>query len=293
MSYAIRNTLVLAILFILVAAGGGYWVFSRQLGELKGIRQDQDEVSREIEEMGDVHAVLEEITAKLEEAKERWRHREKVIPPVDNPADTYAYLNRIVSRTGTAVRYNFRFRDSGGDSVLSWNRYDISDGYGSYARLYGFLWRLENQRRLYRIEELTVQEETLTDERTGQPRSRVRFNCQLMAYFMPGTDPHADEAEFLRLTSLSRDPFRPLLYEDVPLNTENLLEVDKAQLLAIVGEMIYVRDQGGETRYLQLGDRVYLGHLAEVDHGNSRVMFVLNKAGLTDYVTLGLSGSAD
>ena len=103
MSYAIRNTLVLAILFILVAAGGGYWVFSRQLGELKGIRQDQDEVSREIEEMGDVHAVLEEITAKLEEAKERWRHREKVIPPVDNPADTYAYLNRIVSRTGTAM----------------------------------------------------------------------------------------------------------------------------------------------------------------------------------------------
>ncbi|NNG27987.1 MAG: hypothetical protein HKM87_10705 [Ignavibacteriaceae bacterium] len=39
---------------------------------------------------------------------------------------------------------------------------------------------------------------------------------------------------------------------------------------------------------MQKGDKVYLGHLAEIDYENQTVTFVLNKGGLMEYQTMKL-----
>ena len=39
---------------------------------------------------------------------------------------------------------------------------------------------------------------------------------------------------------------------------------------------------------MEVGDRVYLGHLAEIDKGKNQVVFTLNKGGFIETVTLKL-----
>jgi Tfp pilus assembly protein PilO len=294
MSYALRNTLIFALLLVLVIGGGGYWVFFHQKKELVKVEQRIVTVKGELETIGDVNAALAQLTAKLEAARERWRNLSKIIPPEDDPAETYAYLNQIMSAKGSAVTFNFMYKESGGNDALKWNRYQITEGAGTYGDLHGFLWRLEHQRRLYGIKKLGVVELRSTDETTGKPISRVAFDMELDAYVMPGVENVPSLAgQFVEFKPLSLNPFRPLIYEDLPPNKENLVEVDKSVLMGISGNVIYLRDHQKKSRTLNIGDRVYLGRLDRVDPLRGRAVFALNKGGVGETVVLSLTEPAE
>lgn len=289
MSNALRNTLILASVLVLVLAGGGYWVFGRQRGKIEEIRKEKAQVKTELDALGDVNANLILVAAKLDTAKTDWVNMPKLILPAEDPAGTYAYLNRIMSTAGSTVKLNFVYKGGGGDSLLQWNRYAISEGDATYNDLYGFLWRIENQRRLYRIENFTMSERREVDPDTGVQISRMAFGMDVLGYAMPGTEaPAALGEDFAELRGLKHNPFRPLVYEDIPPNTQNLVEVDKSQLMGITGRTIFIRDQVKKTVELTVGDKVYLGRLVKVDQTRGKAYFSLNKGGVGEDVVLTL-----
>ncbi len=56
----------------------------------------------------------------------------------------------------------------------------------------------------------------------------------------------------------------------------------------MVPQGAFITDSDGNTEKMQKGDKVYLGHLAEIDYENQTVTFVLNKGGLIEYQTMKL-----
>lgn len=289
MSNALRNSLILTIVLVLVLGGGGYWVFGRQRGKIEELKKERTQVKKDLDALGDVNANLITIAAQLDTAKVDWQNMPKLILPAEDPAGTYAYLNRIMSTPGSTVKLNFVYKGGGGDSLLQWNRYSISEGDATYNDLYGFLWRIENQRRLYRIENYNMSERREVDPETGGQTSRMAFGMDLLGYAMPGTEPPAAQGEeFAELRGIKHNPFRPLVYEEIPPNTQGLVEVDKSQLMGIAGRTIFVRDQQKKTVELSVGGKVYLGRLVKVDQLKGKAYFSLNKGGVGEDVVLTL-----
>src|SRR5690606_19843527 len=83
------------------------------------------------------------------------------------------------------------------------------------------------------------------------------------------------------------NPFFPSVMEELPPNTYNLLEVENANLVAIIGQHAVFRDANG-THQLGVGDKVYLGHIKVVDPKKDLVVVHLNKGGIVDEVELAL-----
>ena len=82
------------------------------------------------------------------------------------------------------------------------------------------------------------------------------------------------------------DVFYPLIRNEIPPNTNNLLDVQTAQLLALIPEGAFLSDANGTTYLLWEGDPVYLGYLTKIDYENNKVSFILNKGGIIEKVDL-------
>jgi hypothetical protein len=80
----------------------------------------------------------------------------------------------------------------------------------------------------------------------------------------------------------------PLIRKEIPPNTDNLLDVQTAQLLALLPEGAFLSGNSDSTYVLNKGDKVYLGYVTEVDHKKNEVKFILNKGGIIEKVSLGI-----
>ena len=67
-----------------------------------------------------------------------------------------------------------------------------------------------------------------------------------------------------------------------------MLDVQAADLLAIIPEGAFLSNSSGTTYLLWEGDKVYLGYLTEIDYDKNVVHFVLNKGGIIEKITLSL-----
>ncbi len=67
-----------------------------------------------------------------------------------------------------------------------------------------------------------------------------------------------------------------------------MLDVQSAELLALIPEGAFIADSKGTTYLLWEGDKVYLGYLTEIDYDENVVHFVLNKGGIIEKITLNL-----
>ena len=82
------------------------------------------------------------------------------------------------------------------------------------------------------------------------------------------------------------DAFYPLLRNEIPLNTEGLLDIQGAKLLALVPEGAFLADATGSTFLLWEGEPVYLGYLTSIDYKNNKVKFIINRGGVIEKVEL-------
>ena len=86
--------------------------------------------------------------------------------------------------------------------------------------------------------------------------------------------------------SLSSDPFYPVIASGIPPNTRDLVEIERADLKAVIPGKAFVLDQGNEIRTLREGDEVYLGYVTRIDPEAGRIECTLNKGGIIQRVEL-------
>lgn len=308
------NIIVLALLAAIVTGAGVYMTMFEQPREIEQLQEAekmarlrQAEVTSLLAEEGTSSRVAEEAIAK-------WRARYKVIPAKLNSADVINYINQR-SRTGFK---NFDVVVEGTNRTADFSTFSLRiTGRGYYTSLYKFVWEVENSRDFYRVRDLQLENIDLVseDEETGNNKLEVMvsFSMRVEAYFggqnglsaPVGEDDLGAEDDLLPTSASNLDlppvpadilpdarpatnPFFPLILDQIPPNTYDLMDIEEAELYSIVeGKAVF--HYKDDFVKLGVGDPVYLGEIVYVNPSEGRVVARLNKGGIIDEVELTLA----
>jgi hypothetical protein len=235
-------------------------------------------------------------TAELaEEAVRKWRARYKYVPAEMETADILQYLEGL-SRTGFEA-FSIEMQGMTTRQDFKYHTFTVS-GTAFYQNLYNFIWQIENNREFYRIQDLEVDQIDVFDENpeTGERRRHdmVKFSMSLIAYFdgIEGLTARREELmpvpnQLLPAHFPAQNSFFVMIRPDPPPNDELLVEMEKAELVSIIGSKAIVEDERGQ-HVLQIGDAVYLGEITLIDPVKILVRARLNKGGVVENVELTL-----
>lgn len=283
-----KNSILLTALLLLATVGVGassYYVTDVQQ-EQQIVQIEQRRRLADLEHTRAAELLVRDAssTEAAEEALRRWESRYKYIPRTLNTADMVEYLEGLTRNGFEQFDLFLGERTTGPDfSTYTWQ----VTGTAFYSDFYHLLWHLENNREFYRIRDLTAKHVNVfkKNRRTEVDRrlDMVAFEFSLDAYFagIEGISAPEDSLRPIPLSILPahRPPdasFTPLVRTDLPPNDEQLLDVESAALVAIMGSQAIFEDKYGRHVMLE-GDRVYLGEITMIDPINSFVRVQLNK----------------
>ena len=285
MSYALRNSLILSGLLVVVLAVGFYWVGVRQVAQVEALTATQGQVQAQLNDIHAVISIYDSAQAQLNRLKARSQARNQIVPPADTPAQTLAYLHELLAFPAASVNFDFLYKGREDAADYSMNQYAL-EGEGRFENLYAFVWHLEHGRRFYGVDHIVVEYVEPEAEETGQ--NRVGFKLVFRSYFEPQSQVEElpPSKGTLRPDVLVKNPFRPLITQTIPPNLLGLFEVPGARLGGVTHNLAYLIDSRGQTHLLREGDQVYLGRLFKIDIEHNRVEFRLNLGGISEWVVL-------
>ncbi len=287
MSNLIQNILILGFCWLVAAGGGAYLTLVQQPDEMERLEKAEEVARLKAAEMDALMSDVSVSESLAGEAMTRWKARYKTVPQRLASEDVVRFLN-----DHTAVGFSpFDISFDGHKEGEYFNRYEFElSGRARWSDLYELIWTIENARVLYRIDNLDLN--TDSDH-------NVEFNFDLTAFYGGAAGISADDRENLPdipeswfpASSLSNNPFEPLILEELPPNTDDLVDVERAELAMIAGgKAVFFWN---ETYVgLEPGDKVYLGTLISVDPREGRVMVSLNRGGIADKIELTLDTGA-
>jgi len=293
---------------MLVVGGGVYVTFVEQPEERERLEKAEQVAKSKQVELTTLIAEAGRSQNQAEEVERRWKARYKEIPQTLVSEAVIAFLN---DNTKAGFQpFDIAFADHIQGESFSKYVFDIS-GRGQMSSLYNLIWQIENNRQFYRISDLTLDHfdliTTNPDTEREQLRVMVSFDFSLEAYYggaegLSASDVIEEEMDAMGLgvplpmrdisqvppgilppRRLAENPFYPLIMDQLPPNTEGLMETDKADLVSILGDeaVFTVKD---EFIKLKVGDDVYLGRVTEIDPRLGLVRARLNKGGIVDEV---------
>lgn len=287
MSYALRNTLVLAAVLLVLGGLGWGWLNFTYGESLERLDKDVEKKEIRLKQLGVVLADYDYMQDKLNQTLRRWDFYPKTLLPENSVHETYRYLETISSRR---AGFDYEFKLSGvsqSEDVIIAN-YQLK-GNGNYRNINRFIQFLEKSKPMYKIVSLQ-----LTRAAGGQGSDNdIKVTLKFMGMFVSG-----DKEELIKdgdpfILSSSNfstryDPFRPSVLNKLPPNRENLLVVERARVIAILKGLAYIQDQNGNMLTMRVGDRIYLGLIEKIDLKKSEVIFAMNRGGIFDRVVLKL-----
>ena len=297
-----KHPIILSIVLLLLAGLVG---FSGH--KLTGKDQKQDKVLEQINNSEKLARVqLMQITSLInEEAKSsddannlvrRWKSRYKIIPETLSSADVVQFIEGLTSNgfessqiiiQATNRTEDFQFHEI------------VMEGTCSFDALYSLVWHLENDRDFLRVFDLDLNQVEVSKESTNPQDDEViiqmvKFSMDIHAYF-GGAEGLSAERELEHRVPVSLFPrsrpahnsFKALITSELPPNSRNLVDVEKDELISVVGQRAIFKTKNG-NRVLAVGEDVYLGNISEIDPVGGKVKARLNKLGVVNVITLQL-----
>ena len=287
MSFKIRNTIVLAVVFVLITGGGLFYWMYYQPKQLKAAEKEIQSIEKELVDFPQTINQVEELTNRLADTKRRYDSRSKEIPPFDITSQTYAYMSRGIDEAGFSsdnefVRFNMTFEGTRNFGAFGYNVYQLTEGEGAFENLYKFIYYLENGSRLYKVNWITFETHEAVDQDTKETRKWIGFLMELHAYFTSIQELNTSlAAKSLTFTQSPFDPFYPIILQTVSTEPpEEEIDVKTLDIKAVLPGKAFVLHKG-ELKVLHLGDRVWRGFVSRISPGESKVEFTLNEGGIT------------
>ncbi len=291
MIYEIRNSLILLITFILINVSGFFllnYKFDRNIPQLKEtLKMNQEKLQKLQQSLAD----LDYYEKQLEEINTKLVFYPKIILPEQTIHQTYRYLEQI-DQYGPF--FNFRFSllgvESANDVITA--GYSLA-GEGNYAKISGFINRMEYGDPLYKIQSLSIKKPV--KKTPGQIISDdLEVNIRFNGIFFSKEDKDLRIKSRFYNTIPDRkgkifDPFKPLILDAVPPNTQNLPEIETALLIALSDKTAHIKDKYGKIIEMKKGHKVYLGQLSQIDLKRGQVTFIMDRGGIPDKVVLSLN----
>ena len=287
MSYKVRNSIALGVLLLLVLGVGTY---IRAFNLPKKARQIETEIKKIDEELQNTPNLVNQfndLSAVLNDTQKRWEGRNKDIPPVDITSQSYAYFSRLIDLSGY-VKLDMIYAGVQQMGNYGYNIYTLK-GEAPFENLYRFVWYLENDRKLYKIQNVTLRGVEIPAKESESEESRVvvTFEMTVHAFFSSVAELASSMGErAITPNLLVVDPFMPVIASDLPPNIRSLVEIERSDLKAVIPGKAFVLDQGNEIRTLEEGDEVYLGYVTKIDPESGRMECTLNKGGIIERLEL-------
>jgi Tfp pilus assembly protein PilO len=281
MNNSTKNSLVLLGVLLLMSIAGFAYIHYRLDPQIEDLEATLRQRQQEYNTLQAKAATFDQVQRTFVEASYKFENYPKELFINSNVATVYDFL-RTVNTGSSFTAMNFSFRDSVNTNRYGLMRYDVQ-GRGTYRNFYNFVSLLEQSRPINRINNLRL----LPVNELGS-LSEVEFSFTAESfYYRNPENVRATMATATDFDRLSHNPFFPLVH-NVPPNENNLPDVERSRLVAVTAGSVYMIDQTGQMKNLRVGDEVYLGRLERIDFGNNAAVFLLNRGGIRDRVTLNL-----
>lgn len=285
MNRKLKNTLALVGLLIFIIVVGGAYILIFQGGDLSA----KEEKLRELK-ANDYNT--EQLTLQYEDLYKRaialdsiLASRKFNIPQNLSSVKFYDFVTHLGYGLSSDAKIDVEFVEQKQDRDFFFYEYKVK-GVALYNDLFKFIFGIEHSKELKKISTISLGSLVQNNKDSG-PKFLVNFTLAVNVYF--SSNNRFATAEFVENNLSARplyDAFYPLLRNDIPTNSEGLLDVQGAKLLALVPEGAFLSDAGGNTFLLWEGEPVYLGYLTSIDYKNKKVKFIINRGGVIEKVDL-------
>ncbi|MBP1656387.1 MAG: hypothetical protein H6Q31_988 [Bacteroidetes bacterium] len=285
MSYKLRNSIALGILLFLILAVGTYIRAFNLPKKITALEKEIQKIDEELQNTPNLVNQFNDLSAVLTDTQKRWEGRNKDIPPVDITAQSYAYFSHLIDLSGE-VKLDMVYTGTTSQTNYGFNTY-VLKGEAPFDNLYRFIWYLENDRRLYKVQTIALKglEVAPTDQEEG--KVLVTFDMTVQAFFSSVSELSSSLGERQRLPNvLTADPFEPVISAGLPPNIDGLVEIERSDLKAVIPGKAFVLDQNNTIRTMHEGDEVYLGYVTRIVPDEGRLECTLNKGGIIEKVEL-------
>jgi len=287
MNRKIVSTLLLLTILIIISVSGAIYTYYYQAGDI-------EESSKKLKDLKTKAQNTEELQLQLTDLKKRVSELDsilalrKYIIPVNIPqSDFFKFVNTVSSNFTEYSHVNLEYLGTGEPSNFYSYLYSLK-GTAEFNDLFKLVYAIEQSKELKKILKGNLNNFIEVDE-DGFPHYLVSYSINVVVYFSDNDTYASAQYKENRLNSNSLyNMFYPLIRDEIPPNSDNLLDVQTAQLLALIPDGAYAADASGKTHLLWEGDEVYLGYLTKIDYTTNEVKFVLNKGGVIEKITLKL-----
>lgn len=284
MPYKIRNMIILGSITVLIFLFGGYltlWSYPQKIEDMKREIVLLHNQGKQYEGLEEQYFQLEDL---IRAKKLKLTELEKNFSTEVTFAQTYDYLNSILNYTGF-LEFNMNLVRKVDKGKFGYNIYSIR-GEGPFSRIFQFIWYIEKGPQMYKIKRLGLQSTETTDPETRRLMLVVPFEMEVWSYYA-NLDSLPKVTRSLKNVParMVSNPFQPSILRSLPSNVDNLVEVESADLKAVMADRVLV-EYGGEVHIMREGDRVYLGRLEKINPAKNEAVFILNKGGIMDKITL-------
>lgn len=287
MSYQTRNIIVLFIFCALISLVSGSFTVYHYPRKIGKVNKNIEKLKKQISALEGIENKFCQLEKAIKEQEGKIANWDKKIVSSVSSATTYKYLDTILKYCGV-IEFNLFFGESKSSKGYNYNVFRVK-GEGSFGKIFRFISYLERGPEIYKINKLKLKLVESKDPETGKDKIVIPFEMELWSLYADVNDlPQINRTlNDVHVKNIS-NPFYPYIRGNIPPNINNLLEVERAELKAVLPEKVMIADNSGKIHVLREGDEVYLGYLSKIDLEKNQVEFVLNKGGLVDKFTLQL-----
>jgi hypothetical protein len=272
------------MLFLILAVGTYIRAFNLPT-KITALEKDIQKIDEELQNTPNLVNQFNDLSAVLTDTQKRWDGRNKDIPAADITAQSYAYFSRLIDLSGE-VKLDMVFTGTTSMADYGFNTY-VLKGEAPFDNLYRFIWYLENDRRLYKIQTIALKGLEVAPKEGEEGRVLVTFDMTVQAFFSSVSELSSSLGERRRIPNvLTSDPFAPFISAGLPPNIHDLVEIERSDLKAVIPGKAFVLDQTNAIRTMHEGDEVYLGYVTRIDPEDGRLECTLNKGGIIEKVDL-------
>lgn len=282
-----KNTILLAVILFIIILAGGIYTFVIQKGHINDKEKKLEEINVNAYDTDDLIQQLLTLQERAVELDSILSLRKYNVPVVLRQSKFYNFVNKVSYKFSPNSFVNIEYNSVENEQHFSKYKYMLS-GTATFNDLYELIYAIEQSKELKKITNVSLSNFVKVDEE-GFAHYLVNFRFETSVYFSDNDRFASSNLKENRLTANPLyDIFYPLIRNEIPPNVDNLLDVQNAQLLALIPEGAFLANNNGDTYLLWEGDEVYLGYLTEIDYENSQVHFIMNKGGIIEKVTLSL-----
>ena len=288
MPYAIRNTIILTVLLVIVIVGFiianskyvkqkeeltlQYNKLAEELNYLKIINPDYNDIER--------------ITEEYQALRREDQKAGKIIPKENNPTLSYLYLLNICDKFCPGLDFEFSLERPGMIGTTSYNSFYLSGEANIYS-LYSFIFQIEKNIMFYTIDRISLSEVIVEEEEEGIVTlipNMVRFGIMIKAYYEEQIIQTIDNVKLrnLRYKNINYNPFYTRVHEPrVDIDQEKYLNLDYSQMIGLTPEKVFLRDNNENVLIISPGDKVAYGYLDRINWKEQSAVFKINRVGIT------------